>query len=148
MNNTDKNKKNINLIFGLVFLVLGVILFFIPGSIAPVCMPMKDGGFMKCHWMGEAVKGIGIAIAVLAAVFLILRNSVAAVGIAASNIVLGILALLMPLKLIGTCKMSDMHCNLHTKPAILLVAGLYTLISCIYVFANAKSLKSGSEALK
>jgi len=135
-------------VVGALIVIVGLLILFAPFGFARVCFPKADGSFMKCHWMGEAVKGIGIAMAVLAAVFLILRNSVAAVGIAASNIVLGILALLMPLKLIGTCKMSDMHCNLHTKPAILLVAGLYTLISCIYVFANAKSLKSGPEALK
>ena len=86
MSSTGENKKPINLIFGIVFLVLGVILFLIPGKIAPVCMPMPDGGFMKCHWMGESVKDIGAVIAVYGEVFILFRKSAAATGIALSNI--------------------------------------------------------------
>lgn len=141
MNDTGKNKKPINLIFGIVFMVLGVVLFLIPVKIACVCMPMQDGGFMKCHWMGESVKAIGAAIAVYGAVFILFRGSAASSGIALSNIALGVLAFLMPVNIIGTCKMPSMHCNLHTKPAIFLVAGLYIIVSLICVFVNAGGLK-------
>ena len=50
-------KKNI--MFEVIVLVLGVVLVLAPTMIAPTCGPMPDGKFMKCHWMGQAVIGIG-----------------------------------------------------------------------------------------
>ena len=136
MNNTDKNKKNINLIFGLVFLVLGVILFFIPGSIAPVCMPMKDGGFMKCHWMGEAVRLLGGLIALSGLAFLICKKS--RFGISVYNIGTGLSLILLETLVIGTCKHSNMSCNVYTKPIVILLAIALIASSLVYVFLSRK----------
>lgn len=36
-----------------------------PGTIAPTCPAMADGKFMKCHWMGQAIKGAGGVMTVL-----------------------------------------------------------------------------------
>ena len=41
-------------IFGILFLVLGLLLFLTPGTLAPVCPMKPDGSFMKCHWMDVA----------------------------------------------------------------------------------------------
>lgn len=47
---------NKNKIFGILFIIFGVLLILTPGTLAPVCPAMPDGKFMKCHWMGQAIK--------------------------------------------------------------------------------------------
>ena len=50
---------NKNKIFGILFVILGVLIMLTPSTIAPTCPAMADGKFMKCHWMGQAIKGVG-----------------------------------------------------------------------------------------
>ncbi|MDO5714400.1 MAG: DUF4418 family protein [Tissierellia bacterium] len=120
-------------IFGIIFIILGLLLMFIPEKIAPVCPPMEDGHFMKCHWMGHAVMGQGGLIVVTGIIFLLLKNEAMALGMAISNIGIGILTILLPLHLIGGCPMPTMPCNTHTKPAVYLIAGVYIIANLIYI---------------
>lgn len=65
MNNETGNlRKKRNIFFPAAFLILGVLLSLTPKHIAPVCPAMPDGSFMTCHWTGEAVTYLGVAIAV------------------------------------------------------------------------------------
>jgi len=49
-------------IFGILFLVLGLLLFLIPGTLAPVCPMKPDGSFMKCHWMDVAEQSVAAVV--------------------------------------------------------------------------------------
>ena len=125
-------------IFAVLFIVVGVLLFLTPGVLAPVCPPKADGGFMKCHWMGEAEKGIGAVIILLGMVFLLLRSSAAAYGLAIANFPVGALGFLLAFRLIGGCKMHSMSCNLYTCPLIGLLTGIYLAVSLLYLLLRRK----------
>ncbi|MDO4788317.1 MAG: DUF4418 family protein [Johnsonella sp.] len=126
------------LLFGIIFTLIGLLLCFIPSHIAPVCGPMQDGGFMKCHWTGRSIKGLGAVLAFLGIAFLILKNEALRCGLSIAGIALGVLTIMIPLKLIGTCKMPAMGCNMHTKPAVYLLAGIYIILHIIYLLLNRK----------
>jgi len=128
--------KSKDRIFALIFLILGAVLYFTPDHIAPVCPVMPDGGFMKCHWMGEAVRMLGGLIAALGVVFLLFKSS--RIGIAFSNIGLGVCLILLQTVVIGTCKTATMHCNVYTKPVILLLAIILIAIDVGYLFVNRR----------
>ena len=123
-------------IFGILFLVLGLLLFLTPGTLAPVCPMKPDGSFMKCHWMGEAARMLGGLITALGVIFLLSKRS--RIGIAFSNIGLGVCLILLQTVVIGTCKNAAMHCNVYTKPVILLLAILLIVINAGYLFVNRK----------
>lgn len=134
--------KNKDKVFALIFLILAVVLHFIPGNIATVCPAMPDGGFMKCHWTGEVIKALGILIAVIALLMLlnafVLKKEGLGLGLGMANLAVGVFTMLTPLHIIGTCPNPMMHCNVATKPAILLVSGIFIVVDIVYIFLSSK----------
>ena len=61
------NKKYI---FGVIFIVSGVLLALMPYKIAPVCHADK---MMKCFWTGRALLGTGVLLAVLNVFFCVMK---------------------------------------------------------------------------
>ena len=125
-------------ILGILIVIIGLLVLFAPFGFAHVCFPKADGGFMKCHWMGEAARMLGGLITILGAVFLFCKS--AQIGIAFSNIGLGICLILLETAVIGTCKHATMPCNVYTKPVILLLAIALILVNAVSLFVNRKNL--------
>lgn len=123
---------------GAVIILIGVLVLFAPFGFAQVCFPKADGSFMKCHWMGEAVRMLGGLIVALGAVFLIFKRS--RIGLAFAHTGIGICLILLTTVVIGTCKRPDMHCNVYTKPVILLLAAVLIAVNGIYLFLHRKEL--------
>ncbi|WP_215492284.1 DUF4418 family protein [Fenollaria sporofastidiosus] len=128
---------NKNKIIGILFIILGVLVFLTPGTLAPVCPAMADGKFMKCHWMGQAIKGIGGVMTVLGLIYtLICSKKQMFFTLAISNVVIGIYAILLPAKLIGGCMNAEMACRAKTMPMIYILVGLYIVISVVAAILN------------
>jgi len=123
-------------VVGALIVIVGLLVFFASFGFAHVCLPRADGSFMKCHWMGEAVRMLGGLIAALGVIFLLFKSS--RIGIAFSNIGLGICLILLQTIVIGTCKNVAMHCNVYTKPVIILLAIILMIINAGYLFVNRK----------
>ena len=123
-------------IVGALIVIIGLLVFSAPFGFAHVCFPKADGSFMKCHWMGEAVRMLGGLITALGVIFLLSKRS--RIGIAFSNIGLGVCLILLQTVVIGTCKNAAMHCTVYTKPVILLLAILLIVINAGYLFVNRK----------
>ena len=123
-------------IFGLLIVVIGLLLFFAPFNISHVCGLKDDGSFMKCHWMGEAVRMLGALITVLGLVFAWCEKM--AKGIALSVAGVGVCEILLQFFVIGTCKNSMMSCNTYTKPTVILLSVALIVVSSIYIFMTRK----------
>ena len=123
-------------IVGALIVIIGLLVFFAPFGFAHVCFPKADGSFMKCHWMGEAVRMLGGLITALGVIFLLSKRS--RIGIAFSNIGLGVCLILLQTVVIGTCKTATMPCNVYTKPVILLLAIVLIAVDAGYLFVNRK----------
>ena len=123
-------------VVGALIVIVGLLVLFAPFGYAHACFPKADGGFMKCHWMGEAARMLGGLIAALGVVFLLFKSS--RIGIAFSNIGLGICLILLQTVVIGTCKTPTMHCYVYTKPVILLLAIILIVIDTGYLFFSRK----------
>ena len=123
-------------IIGLLILIIGLLVLFAPFGFAHVCLPKPDGSFMKCHWMGEAVRMLGGLITALGLIFLLCKRS--RVGIAFADIGIAVCLILLETTVIGTCKNIKMACNVYTKPVILLLAGILIILSAGYLFFNRK----------
>ena len=123
-------------VFALLIVLLGIALFFTPFHLAHVCSPKSDGSFMKCHWMGEAVRMLGGLIAVLGVVFALSEKM--AKGIAISVASIGVCEMLLQFFVIGTCKNLNMSCNTYTKPTVILLSVALMILSFLYVFMTRK----------
>lgn len=134
---------NKNKIFGILFVILGVLIMLTPGTIAPTCPAMADGKFMKCHWMGQAIKGAGGLMTVLGLVYTaICCKKQMFFALAISNVLVGIYAILLPAKLIGGCMKPEMACRAKTMPMLYILIGLYIVISIVAAILNRPSNES------
>jgi hypothetical protein len=118
---------------GAAVLVLGLLLALGPTFLFKVCEPMKDGGFMKCHWSAQAEIGTGALIAALGIALTVFGSPKTRLGLLIGVFLSGVLALLIPHALIGGCGMHTMACRKVAFPAItalsillLMGAGIYT----------------------
>lgn len=123
-------------LIGVLIIIIGLLVAFAPFGYAHVCFPKADGSFMKCHWMGEAVRLLGGLITLSGLAFFICKKS--RFGISVYNIGTGVSLILLETLVIGTCKHSNMSCNVYTKPIVILLAIALIASSLVYVFLSRK----------
>lgn len=108
-----------------LLLTIGVILIF------PACGPKEDGSWMMCHWAGQAIFGMGIALTVISAIALIFGGGKAAAGASLSAAVLAVLTAITPEILIPLCKMPTMQCHTMMRPAVIVVSALIAVTAAV-----------------
>ncbi len=88
---------------------------------------------MKCHWSGRAELGLALPLfgVGLMLIFGHFKETRRTLGI--TGILLGIVAILLPTVLIGTCQNPDMPCLSAMKPALILIGVLVIGISLVVV---------------
>ena len=99
-------------------LLLGLFFAFGP------CGPREDGGWMTCHWAGQALKGIAELELVLSLLHLIPAPDQRKIGLDLALIGTSVLALCVPGHLIGLCMMADMRCRSVMTPAVTVLSVL------------------------
>lgn len=129
-------------IFGIIFIVLGVLIVLAPTVIAPLCGPMENGMFMKCHWMGRSAMGAGALIAILGAAYTYVCSNKAKSALAFSLLLQGLYIIALEAFLIGGCKNPMMACRAHTMPVLYVLAGLVIVLSLIALILNRGSNES------
>ena len=126
-------------ILGYISAIIGLLLALAPKFITPVCPPMENGMFMKCHWMGNMTIGMGAVILVLAIIFIVVKDSKISLGLSISNIAIGILEILNTHVLIGGCMKADMACRAKTIPFCTLLSGILVLVNIYYCMKERHS---------
>jgi hypothetical protein len=119
---------------GAAAFLCGLLVILIPTAIAPVCEALvetKGGMFvpMRCHYTARTELAIGALLALAGALLFALGRERRA-GLALSTLVaaLGVVTILVPTVLIGTCGNPTMECNVATRPALVLLgAGILLL---------------------
>lgn len=129
-------------IFGIIFIVLGVLIVLAPTVIAPLCGPMENGMFMKCHWMGRSAMGAGALIAIHGAAYTYVCSNKAKSALAFSLLLQGLYTIALEAFLIGGCKNPMMACRAHTMPVLYVLAGLVIVLSLIALILNRGSNES------
>ena len=99
-------------------LLLG--LFFVFGP----CGIKEDGGWMTCHWAGQALRGIAALELALALLHLIPAPHERKIGLDMALIGTSVLAVCIPGYLVGLCMMADMRCRSVMTPAVTVLSGL------------------------
>jgi hypothetical protein len=136
-------EEEMSKILGVVMILLALVL-----AIAPIFTDCESQGktlttadgrsvSMKCHWTGVAEIAAAVPLA-LAGIFALFgrrketKRFAAIVGAAS-----GLMAILLPTVLIGTCMSASMYCNVAMKP-IILAAGILAIVASIALFFTAR----------
>ena len=102
---------------------------------------------MKCLWSARAELIAGIPLFALGALLLFARRkeTTRVIGILAA--VIGVLTILIPTSVIGTCVNPDMVCNTQMKPTLLICGGISVVLGiAIVVVGEMKRPTDGPAA--
>ncbi len=136
--------NNKGAIFGLFFLLGGLITALGPVFIFPACEDMGDK-HMKCFWTMKAEIGVGALIAVLGILIILIssveirRGLILAAGISFLNV------LLIPDVLIGVCGGNHMQCRTLTLPALNIIGVIGIVIGGLGFFFLKKNTDQAKE---
>ncbi|MBQ9647079.1 MAG: DUF4418 family protein [Oscillospiraceae bacterium] len=113
-------------------LLIGVLTVFAP------CGPKEDGGWMTCHWAGNATAGVAAVLTVLALVRLLMRDAKIRLGLSAAMIPAALLAALIPGRIIRLCMMPSMRCRAVMSPAVAVCAVLIIAAAGVDILMRRK----------
>ena len=102
-------------------------------------MTKGTGMVMKCFWTARAELGLGILIAILGALIIAFQSVQIRLGLNISIILNGILALLIPISLIGVCDGVHMSCHSLTLPALAVISSaliIAAVVNAIYLYQS------------
>lgn len=124
---------------GLILVVLGIVLSFVPHYIMPVCqhgiqLASGDVAPMRCFYTGQMEMACGVALAVLGVFVLLARSVPMRRGLGLAGLLLSLLILAVPTVLIGVCPGEAMPCHAGTYPAVMVlgvVSALVCLLCCV-----------------
>lgn len=132
----EKNHKSAG-VWDVVLLALSLILFIGLLSVLKPCGPREDGGWMTCHWAGQALRGVSGALLILALVRLFVRGGVK-LGLDIGMAALAALAICIPGHLIGLCMMDAMRCRAVMAPGVTVISILTMAAAIIDIFVQRK----------
>lgn len=118
-----KNKIT-NILF---YIIMGVLLASGPYTLFQVCDTSEK--IMKCWWSVRAETGIGALLIFSGILILVLKSKEALYAINLYNIVIGIVAIVIPNVLIGGCGKETMPCRSLTFPSIYIISAVVILFS-------------------
>jgi len=126
--------KKSNLVFAVIFVLLGALVAAGPYSFAHVCEVGEK--IMKCHWTARVELFLGLSVAVLGLLKFLSSDAKYQLGLNFGLLINALGVLLTPTVLIGVCGMKKMHCHAVTKPTLI----VFAILILVSVLAQSVSL--------
>ena len=108
-------------------------------------MPANTGmvAKMKCYWSAHAEIVAGVPLIVIGALLLFARRRETTRALGAVTVTLGVLTMLIPTTLIGTCLNDQMVCNTEMKPTLLIAGGITVALGVAVLVLGEMRRESG-----
>lgn len=113
------------------------------GMATTAATPIKK---MKCYWTAHAEIVVGIPLAAIGVLLFFARRkeTTRALGILAA--ILGVLTILLPTSIIGTCLNDEMFCNTEMKPVLLIAGGITVALgAAVFVVGEMRKGDGGDR---
>lgn len=127
-----------NKILAVITAVLGLLAAIGPRTIFPVCSAAEMK--MKCYYTANAELAVGIIAALIGIAIILIDKNKAKLVLSAVQAVLGLVIILIPTAIIGVCGSPMMHCVSTTKPALIVIGALVTVISVILALLTLRDI--------
>lgn len=139
-----------SLIPGIILLLAGLVLAVLPFYLLPVCSDTVTTIFgdqmpMKCHWTARAVLGVGILIAAGGLSFCLSGHARTRAGIAWMTALSGLLAVAIPVRLIGVCPSEAMPCRMGTYPGVIVAGALVFAVGLFAAWRESMKAKGKKD---
>jgi len=79
---------------------------------------------MKCYWAAHAEIVAGVPLLAIGALLVFARRKETTLALGIVTAVLGVLTILIPTSVVGTCLNDQMVCNTEMKPTLLIAGGI------------------------
>jgi CHASE2 domain-containing sensor protein len=109
---------------------------------AAATMPYR---MMKCYWAAHAEIIAGVPLLAIGALLLFARRKETTRALGILTAVLGVLTVLIPTSVVGTCLNEQMVCNTQMKPALLIAGGIIVALGVAVVVVGEMKRESGGN---
>jgi hypothetical protein len=135
---------------GIVIAVVGLLIIITP-VILPVCqglLELTNGKQvpMRCFWTARAEMIIGALVLIVGLTIAFSKSAEARYRLNYQVTFLGLAAILTPLFIIPTCMNPDMACNIGTKPALIILGVITTVMGLYGSFLPRPSAAASADA--
>jgi hypothetical protein len=128
--------KVIGVVLIILALAIGIVPAFTDCQSQGKSITLENGKTipMKCHWTGRAEIAVAVPLALVGIMMIFSRRRESRVDLSVLGIALGVLAILIPIVLIGVCAMDTMTCvtaektTLVAAGAVAIAASLAALV--------------------
>jgi hypothetical protein len=114
------------------------------GAQAAAGLPYR---MMKCFWSARAEIIAGIPLLAVGALLLFARRKETTRVLGIVAIVTGVLTILIPTTIVGTCANSMMVCNTEMKPTLLVAGGLTIALGIAAIVVGEMRRESGGNGV-
>jgi hypothetical protein len=112
------------------------------GAEAAASLPYR---MMKCFWSARAELIAGIPLFVVGVLLLFARRKETIRVLGIVTIVVGVLTILIPTTIVGTCANTMMVCNTEMKPTLLVAGGITVALGIAALVVGEMRRESGSS---
>lgn len=108
-------------------------------------MPATTGmvAKMKCYWSAHAEIVAGVPLIVIGVLLFFARRKETTRALGALTVALGVLTMLIPTTLIGTCVNDQMVCNTEMKPTLLIAGGITIALGIAVLVVGERKRENG-----
>ena len=119
-------------------------------SAAPMASPTAAATpyrMMKCYWTAHAEIVAGVPLIAIGALLLFARRKETTRVLGILTAILGVLTILLPTSIIGTCVNDQMVCNVQMKPVLLISGGIIVALgAAVVAFGEMRRDNGGGAA--
>ena len=100
---------------------------------------------MKCYWTAHAEIVVGVPLIALGVLLFFARRRETTRALGIVTAILGILTILLPTRIIGTCLNDQMVCNTEMKPVLLICGGITVALGIAALVTGEMKRENGSD---
>lgn len=151
-------------VLAVLIIIMGLVIIIVPqftncesGADHPATLNMQSSAstgesagvpyrMMKCFWSARAEIVTGLPLVVLGVLLFFARRKETIRVIGILTVLLGVLTIVIPTQLVGTCANTAMVCNTEMKPALLVAGGITVALGIAVLILGEMRRPSGGVA--
>ena len=112
------------------------------GAAAPA--PTTPYRMMKCYWTAHGEIVVAVPLIAIGLLLLVARRKETTLALGVVTAVLGVLTILLPTSIIGTCLNDQMVCNTEMKPVLLIAGGITVALGVVVLVVGQLKREDGN----